>query len=30
MELVYKHPRNVSKGFKKDFSSRTKDIKQFS
>merc|ERR1711954_465142 len=30
LELVYKHPRNVSKRFQKDSSSRTKDIKQFS
>ena len=30
LELVYKHPRNVSKRFQKDISSRTKDIKQFS
>ena len=29
-ELVHKHPRNVSKRFQKDISSRTKDIKQFS
>ena len=26
LELVYKHPRNVSKKFKKDSSSRTRDI----
>ena len=30
LELVYKHPRNVTKKFQKDISSRTKDIKQFS
>ena len=30
LELMYKHPRNVSKMFQKDISSRTKDIKQFS
>ena len=30
LELVYKRPRYVSKGFQKDISSRTKDIKQFS
>ena len=30
LELVYKHPRNVSKRFQKDISSKTKDIKQFS
>ena len=30
LELEYKHPRNVSKRFQKDISSRTKDIKQFS
>ena len=30
LELVNKHPRNVSKRFQKDISSRTKDIKQFS
>ena len=27
---MYKHPRNVSKRFQKNISSRTKDIKQFS
>ena len=30
LKLVYKRPRNVSKRFQKDISSRTKDIKQFS
>ena len=30
LKLVFKHPRNVSKRFQKDISSRTKDIKQFS
>ena len=30
LEKVYKHIRNVSKKFQKDFSSRTKDIEQFS
>ena len=30
MELVYKHPGNVTKKFQKDISCRTKDIKQFS
>ena len=30
LELVYKHPRNVSKRFQKDISYRTKDMKQFS
>ena len=28
--LVYTHPKNVSKRFQKDISSRTKDIEQFS
>ena len=26
---MYKHPKNVFKGFQKDISPRTKDIKQF-
>ena len=30
LEIVYKHPRNVSKRFQKDIYSRTKDMKQFS
>ena len=30
LEIVYKHPRNVSTRFQKDISSRTKDIKQSS
>ena len=30
LEFVYKHPRNVSKRFQTEISSRTKDIKQFS
>ena len=30
LRLEYKHPRNVSKRFQKDISSRTKDNKQFS
>ena len=29
-EIVYKHPRNISKKFPKDMSTRTKDIKQLS
>ena len=30
LEIVYKRPRNASKRFQKDISSRTKDINQFS
>ena len=30
MEIVFTHPKNVSKRFQREISSRTTDIKQFS